>query len=242
MKNRAVKWAVVWLLISHCGPAQAQTYRLRSLEGTVVSVRVNATLVNYKQNKCQGRCYLSVVYGTDTVFVHDAWASGTAKVLNQQFLQFDYPVRGGTNVGLASTLVVCVANGQLRQALKLPTYIQTDLYSPDYHELYKVRLRLSGTTSQTYQFYLTTHNEIRSERDPTDNHNFTTQAVLKFDAGRGIFYSGFKRVPALFSVMDDKIEQMVTLKILDPLPVIEWNNYVQYFIKNEWYGAARIEK
>jgi hypothetical protein len=242
MERGTVNWAVVLLLMGHFGGARAQTYRLRSLEGPVVSVQVNSKPVNYNKNSHQGRCYLSVVHGTDTVFVYDAWANGTVKVLNQQFLQFDYPVRGGTNVGLGSTLVVCVANGKLCQTLKLPTYLQTDLYSPDYHELYKVRLRLSGNTSQTYQFHLATHNEIRSERDPTSNHNSTTQDVLKFDAGRLIFYSGFRRVPALFPVVDEKMEQVVTLRISEPLPVIKWNNCVQYFIKNEWYGASRTEK
>ena len=47
-----------------------------------ISVRVNREPVNYNKNKHQGRCYLSVVHGTDTVFVYDAWANGTVKVLN----------------------------------------------------------------------------------------------------------------------------------------------------------------
>ncbi|MDO7846541.1 hypothetical protein Q5H92_09255 [Hymenobacter sp. M29] len=223
--------------------ASAQTYRLRSLEGVEVSVRVNNEPVNFnklnKLNKQQGRCYLSVVSGKDTVFVYDAWAPGTGKVLNQQFLQIDYPVRGGTNVGLGSTLVLCVAKGKLCQAFKLPTYHQTDLYNPDYHKLYQIRLRLVGTTPQTYQFYLTTHNEIRSESEPATNHNITTQAVLKFDAQRHLFHNGLKRPPSPFAILDDKTERVIKWKVTEPLPVIEWDNSVQYFIQGAWYGAAR---
>ncbi|WP_305033736.1 hypothetical protein [Hymenobacter convexus] len=207
------------------------------MEGVAVSVRVKSEPINY--DKQRGRCYLWVVAGTDTVFVYDAWAPGTVKVLNQQFLQFDYPVRGGTNVGLGSTLVLCVAKGKLCQALKLPTYHQTDLYNPDYHKLYQVRLRLVGTTPLAYQCYLTTHDEIRSEREPATNRNSTTQAVLKFDAQRHLFYNGLKRPPSPFAIIDYRTERVIKRKVTEPLPVIEWNNSLQYFIGGEWYEAAR---
>jgi hypothetical protein len=208
--------------------------------GAAVSVRVYKEPINLYIK--QGRRDLSILYGRDTVLVYDAWASGTAKVLNQQFLQLDYPVRGGSNVGLGSTLVLCVAKGRLCQVLKLPTYSQSDLYDPDEHELYQVRLRLAGTTPQTYQFHLTTHEKRRSERAPKTNHTSTTQAVLKFDTGRHLFYTGFKRVPALLRVVDDKTERVVMLKVTEPVPVVEWHNYRQYFIQGNWYGAARTGK
>ena len=225
MKRYTIKCGIAVLLCLICSfsyRARAQTYRLRSLEGATVSVRIYKEPINlYKQ---QGRRDLSIIYGTDTVFVYDAWYNGTVKVMNQQFLQLDYPVRGGTNLGLGSTLILCVAKGRLRQVFKMPTYCQSDLYNPDEHKLYQVRLRLVGTMPQTYQLHLTTHNESRSERDPATNHNSTTQVVLKFDAERYFFYTGFRRVPALFSVVDDKMEQVVTLKVTEPLPVISWNN------------------
>jgi hypothetical protein len=161
MKSFTLKGAVLLLLAgSLCGRASAQTYRLRSLEGVPVAVRVYREPIQF--NGPQHRRDLSIVCGKDTVFVYDAWDNGTVKVLNQQFLQLTYAVRGGTNQGLGSTLVVCVAHGKLYQALKVPSYSQADLYGPDYyHELYRVRLRLLGTTPRKYRLQLTVRDEQR---------------------------------------------------------------------------------
>lgn len=242
MNPFALKWHLLMLLLVSffSRRASAQTYRLRSLEGDTVSVRVFRESI--LSDGPQHRRDLSIVCGTDTVFVYDAWDNGTAKVLNQQFLQLTYAVRGGTNQGLGSTLVLCVAHGKLCQALKVPSYSQGDLYGADYyHERYRVRLNLRGTTPPTYRFRLTAHDEQHSSFDRANDHRFTTQTVAAFDPDRHLFYTGFRQLPARFAVVDDKTGQVVTLNVPKPVPVLELKDRVQYFIQGEWYGAARIE-
>jgi hypothetical protein len=231
-----------WLLLLLAGSfsrcASAQVYRLRSLEGVTVSVRVYKEPISL--DKPQGRREVSLVCGADTVVIYECWAVEHIQVLKQQFLQLTYAVRGGTDQGLGRTLVVGVSHGKLCQALKVQRYSQSDLYGPHYHhELYRVRLSLLGSTPRTYRFRLNVHDERRSSLDPQHDHYSTTQAVLTFDPSAHLFHTGFQRVPARFPVVDDKTEQVVTLNVATPVPVIKLRNQVRYFIQGEWYGAAR---
>ena len=221
---------VLLLFLTACSfftNATAQTYRLKSLDGTPVQVQV----FHHSSPRA-----LAIVCGKDTVFVYDYWALDEVKVLNRQFLQLTYAVRGGTNQGLGSTLVVCVSQRKLHQALKVPSYSQYDLYGPDYHhELYRVRLSLLGTTPQTYRFHFAVQDERRSSLDPEHNHRSSTQAMARFDPDRQLFYTGVQRVPTGFRAVDDKTEQVVTLKVPNPVPVIVLKDRVRYFIQGEWF-------
>jgi hypothetical protein len=169
-------------------PVHAQTYRLRAFGGGTVPVRV------YEQATPRA---LVVACATDMIKVSDYWALDTAAVWNRQFLQLDYAVRAGANLGAGNTLVLCVARGKLCQAWKAATFREYDLRNvayipgnPDEYQVHRAQLRLSGTTPSTYRLRLTTYDERRSARAPTNNHRSTTQAVLKFDAGRHLFYTG----------------------------------------------------
>ena len=167
---------------------RAQTYRLRPFGGGTVLVRV------YEQRTPRA---LVVACATDTVKVYDYWAQDTVSVWNRQFLQLSYAVRAGSNLGGGNTLVLCVAQGRLCRAWKAETFREYDLRNlahipgnPDEYQLHRVRLRLLGTTPSSYRLQLTAYNERRSARNPSSNHRSTTQAVLKFDAGRHLFYTG----------------------------------------------------
>lgn len=233
---------VLLLACSFYGLASAQTYRLRSFDGAAVSVRV------YEQTTPRA---LVIACATDTVKVYDYWAhqQDEARIWNQQFLHLPYAVRGGSNVGIGNTLVLCVAQGKLCQALKAETFREYDLRNlahipgnPDEYELYWVRMRLLGTTPLTYQLQLTVHDERQSVRTPASNRRSTTQAVLKFDANRHLFYTAYQRVPLIFPVVDLKAGRVVTRKVTEPLPVIALNSRAQYFIQDEWYEAASTRK
>lgn len=224
--------------------ATAQTYRLQSLDGVPVQVQVRE--LRYHSPRA-----LALMCGKDTVFAYDYWAPGQIKVLNQHFLQVTYAVRGGTNIGLGNTLVLCVANGRLCQAMKARTFSEYDIRNlahipgnPDEYELYRVRTQLVGTTSKTYQLHLTIHDEAHSKQDPATNHNNTKHVWLRFDSTHGVFYSTTKKLPSLYSAYDPKKDRVIRLTANEPVPVIalpgrtSYHNSTYYFINGEWYEEA----
>lgn len=192
MKSCPVRRSALLLLLLLAGsfshPVRAQTYRLWAFGGGTMPVRV------YEQVTPRA---LVVACATDTIKVYDYWALDTAAVWNRQFLQLAYAVRVGANLGASNTLVLCVAQGRLCQAWKAETFREYDLRNlahipgnPNEYQLHRARLRLRGTTPSTYRLQLTAYDERRSARAPAKNHRSTTQAVLKFDAGRYLFYTG----------------------------------------------------
>ena len=244
MNLSTVRQGILLLLLflfgSFLGPASAQTYRMRSFEGTAVSVRV------YEQRSPRA---LVVACATDRVTLYDYWAPDEARVWNQQFLQLTYAVRGGSNVGVANTLVLGVSHGKLCQALKAETFREYDLRNlaripgnPDDYALYRVRMSLLGTTPLTYQLQLAIHDEHQSGQAPAGNRSSSRQAVLRFDPTHHLFYTGHQLVPSVFPVVDLKAGRVVTRKVTEPLPVIALNRRTLYFIQGEWYEAARTEK
>lgn len=129
--------------------------------------------------------------------VYDYWAQDTAAVWNRQFLQLTYAFRAGSNLGVGNTLVFCVVQGRLCQVWKAETFREYDLRNiaripdnPDEYQLHRVRLRILGTTPSTYRLQLTAYDERWSARAPSKNHRSTTQAFLKFDTDRHLFYKG----------------------------------------------------
>ena len=240
MKFYSVRHLLLLLLLAGSFSLHAQTYRLRSFDGGTVPVRV------YEQITPRA---LVVACATDTVRLYDYWTQDGATVWNQQFLQLAYAVRAGSNLGVRNTLVLCVAQGRLRQALKAETFREYDMRNldhiagnPDEYELYQVQLRLLGSTPLTYRLQLTAYDESRAARAPAGNRHSTTQAELKFDTGRYLFYTGHQRVPARFAVVDLKAKRVVTRHVTAPLPVIALGDRIQYFIQGEWYKAARTRE
>lgn len=224
-----------------CIGATAQTYRLQSLDGTPVQVQV-------RELSDSSRRALTLVCGKDTVFAYDYWAPKQVKVVNKRFLQVTYAVRGGSNLGVGNTLLLCIDKGHLRQAMKACTFIESDLRNafyipgnPDEYELFRARTQLVGTTAKTYQLHLTVHDEARSAQDPSTNHNDTKHVWLSFDPTHGVFYSATKELPPLFSAYDPKTERVISLKATEPVPVIALHNSTYYFINGEWYEEARNE-
>jgi len=228
-------------ICAFCTGAAAQTYRLQSLDGTPVQVQVRELSDSSSQA-------LALVCGKDTVFAYDYWAPGRVKVVNKRFLQVTYAVRGGSNLGLRNTILLCIYKGHLRQAMKARTFFESDLRNasyipgnPDEYELFQARTHLVGTTTETYQFHLTVHDEAHSTQDPGTNHNDTKHVWLGFDPTRGVFYSTTKKLPPLFSAYDPKTRRIIPLKATEPVPVIVLQSSTYYFVNGEWYEEARNE-
>ncbi|MBG8553976.1 hypothetical protein [Hymenobacter guriensis] len=132
--------------------------------------------------------------------------------------------------------------------MKARTFFEYDLRnafyilgSPYEYELFRARTQLVGTTAKTYQLHLTVHDEARSARSPSMNHNDTKHVWLSFDRNHGVFCSTTKKLPPLFSAYDPQTGWVIPLKATEPVPVIALHNSTYYFVNGEWYEEARNE-
>lgn len=224
-----------------CLDATAQTYRLRSLEGRPVHVRVQ----EWHDSTFSA---LALVCGTDTVVAYDYWAPERVQVVNQRFLQVTYAVRGGSNLGVRNTLFLCRYKGHLRQALKACTFTESDLRNasylpgnPDEYKLFRIRTHLVGTTANTYRLRLTIHNEASSRQHPGTNHSTTTYQWLSFDPTHGVFCSTTKMLPPGFRAYVPPAGRIRQLKATGPVPVLALPTSTSYLINGNWYEAAEPE-
>jgi hypothetical protein len=213
---------------------------LQSFDGVPSQVRV------IQQPSPQG---LAISCLRDTLLLNECWALGQVKVLNRQFLQITYALRAGSNEGLGITLVLCVNQGKLRQALKIESYRNYDLRNlthiagnPDEYELYQVQTQLLGTTSKTYKINLTIHDESRSQITPATNHLSTKQVVVRFDASRQLFYTKQEKVTPRLHVWDPKKERVMALRSKELVPVVTLPTSTYYFIKGKWFEQVDNQK
>jgi hypothetical protein len=226
---------VLWLLSGlFFSKACAQTYQVQSFDGAPSHVRV------VQRPSEQG---LAISCLRDTLILADCWALDQVKVLNKQFLQITYAIRAGSNEGLGSTLLLCVNQGKLRQALKVESYRNYDMRNlahipgnVDEYELFQIQTQLLGTTSKTYKLKLIIHDESRSKTTPATNHLSTKQVVLSFDASRQLFYTRQEKVTSRIYVLDPKTDKVIALKEKDLVPVIALPTSTYYFVKGEWFA------
>jgi hypothetical protein len=216
--------------------ACAQTYQLRSFDGEATQVRVVTHL------SPQG---LVISCLQDTMLLNDCWAIDQVKVLNKQFLQLTYAIRAGSNEGLRNTLLLCVNQRKLQQALKVKSYANYDMRNlahlpgnPDEYKLFQVQTQLLGTTSKTYRVKLTIHDESRSQTTPATSHLTTKQVLLSFDASRQLFYTNQEKVTPHIHVWDPKTNRVIALRDKDLVPVIALPTSAYYFIKGGWFAQV----
>src|ERR1700748_65998 len=67
---------------------------------------------------------LNINYHKDTIAITDYWGAYTnIRVLDNAFLEIDYAIRGGSNVGVGNTLVFCVSRNHLRKCMYVMKYL-----------------------------------------------------------------------------------------------------------------------
>lgn len=108
-------------------------------------------------------------------------------VLNKNFIEISYAVRGGSNLGLGNTLILCVRGGKLYEAMHVLRYVkgETGNLKNDYH----IKLALSGNSKNNYKLRVSIHDDVYSKPNPEINYVYNNQTVLNFDTKQNAFYS-----------------------------------------------------
>jgi hypothetical protein len=202
-----------------------KTYAIQSLEGKTVKVKV---LPDYVHN------ILCVIYLRDTIKVFDYWdVTPKTSYLSKQFLKVNYEVRGGSNLGLGHSMIICVSRNKLYEALHVLQY--TDWESGELLKKYDVEFALL-IRKKNYIINARVNDKSISTNNPETNYQYTNNSQLHFDKKLKIFYSIKQNLYDTLKVSyhDKTFRRKIEGNF--PQVLLEDNKYI--FIEGQWFELS----
>lgn len=203
----------------------SRVYIIYSLEGKKCAVR---TLPHYPLE------VLKICYQKDTIIIGDYWGvPADIKVLGKTFLEIDYAIRAGSNVGAGHTLLFCIRHHRLRKCMYVMQYTNGDAAGEqdDYH----INLSLKGDNIQNYKLNASVTDKVQSKYSPEENYNYHNLSVLSFDAKNYVFYSIKKGLFEEYEIQDEEGKtKKQKLHGYYPEIILGEDNY--YYVNDNWYS------
>ncbi len=198
-------------------------FNLLSLDNRNEKVKIIPEYVNH---------VLSIKSSKDGISITGFWdVTPEASLLNKNFIEIKYEVRGGSNLGLGNTLIICVSNGKLFEAMHALRYTRWE--SGDYKTDYHIKTLLNGNNKNDYKLIVNVHDDVYSKNNPEQNYTHDDRTQLSFDAQRNVFYSVKKDVEN--QVIKPNRDEPVKQKARGNFPVLILGKESYYFINNRWY-------
>jgi len=198
-----------------------KNYNLVSIDGKHQKVTI---IPGYKKHELKVTCL------KDNITIPDFWGvPPETRLLNKSFIEIKYAVRGGSNVGLCNTLIVCVNDNNLCPAMYALRYANGE--TGDQKEEYRIKLNISGNNANNYKLNVHIHDYVNSKRDPETNYVYDNNTVLAFDKKLNVFYSVKDGLYDHFITTKSKTKQKVT----GIFPMIILGKETYYFINGRWY-------
>jgi len=199
-----------------------KTYAIQSLEGRTVKVKV---FPDYVHN------ILCVIYLKDTIKVFDYWdVTPKTSYLSKQFLKINYEVRGGSNLGLGNSMIICVGDNKLNEALHVLQY--TDWESGELVKKYDVKFALV-TRKKNYMINASVRDKSISTNSPETNYHYTNSSQLHFDKKLKVFYSIKQNLYDTLKVSYHDTTYKRKIEGNFPEVLLEDNKYI--FIGGQWF-------
>ena len=196
-------------------------FDLQSLEGRTVRVKV---LPDYVHD------ILCVIYLKDTVKVFDYWdVPPEVSHLSKQFLKINYEVRGGSNLGMGNSLIICVSNQRLHEALHVLRYAD---WESELVKTYNVNFALKSY-KKDYELEVRIRDKSASSVNRETNYDYTSSSRLHFDKKLKVFYSIKRDLYDTLKVNYHDTSYMHDIQGNFPEVILEDNKYI--FIGGQWF-------
>jgi hypothetical protein len=167
----------------------------------------------------------------DTINIDNYWGvPPEIKILNKNFIEIKYEVRGGSNLGLGNMLILCVNGNLLYEAIHVLRYSNWQSYDK---RDYLIKLFLTGNSKSNYKLNVHIHDDAYSKSNPETNYNYSNQTVLNFDTAKNVFYSLKEGIYNQNIAI--KSNESTKQKINGNFPVIIFGKETYYFLNNRWY-------
>jgi len=203
-----------------------RTFNLVSLDDKATKVKITPDYVNR---------VLRMTCLKDTISIRDFWdVPPKIEMLNKMFIKINYEVRGGSNLGLGNTLILCVKGNKLFEAMHVLRY--TNWNSGDEKMDYRIRLSLNGSNRNNYHLTVSVDDYVYSKRNPETNYTYNNKTILSLDQRNNVFYSIKENVYNQVAVT--RGGKSTKQKVSGNFPVIILGKETYYYINNRWYQAG----
>jgi hypothetical protein len=201
-----------------------KTFNIQSLEGKILKVKV---LPDYVHN------ILYVLYLTDTIRIFDYWdVPPQTSYLSKQFFKINYEVRGGSNLGLGNSLVICVSNDKLYEALHVLRYSD---WESDLVKTYNTKFALVSH-KQEYVLTANIRDKSASTSNPETDYDYSNISKLHFDKKLKVFYSIKKNFYDTLQVVYPQTSYRRAIEGNFPEVILGDSKYL--FIGSQWFELA----
>ncbi|WP_143020877.1 hypothetical protein ACRQ5D_12660 [Mucilaginibacter sp. P25] len=214
-----------WLKTAEAKAAKRDTkiYHLTSIDGKNQTVKIVPDYANH---------VLKMICLKDIITIDDFWGeTPDIRLLNKNFIEINYAVRGGSGVGLGNTLIICVEGQHLYKAMHVLRYLTGE--SGEQQEEYRIKLHLVGNSINNCKLKVSVHDFVDSKPRPKENYAYDTNTVLAFDMQQNVFYSVKQDIFDHFITTRNKTKQ----KIAGNFPMIILGKETYYFINDRWYSG-----
>jgi hypothetical protein len=204
-------------------------FNIESLDKKNVKIKIAPDYINK---------ILTISSLKDTINIYNYWGVPPAvKILNRNFIEIKYEVRGGSNLGLGNMLILCVNGNMLHEAIHVLRYCSYQSYDKSEYE---IKVALNGISKPSYRLNVKIHDDAYSKSNPETNYNYDNQTVLSFDTISNVFYSIKENIFGQHAMIKSREKDKQEIK--DNLPVIILGKETYYFLKNRWYqlGADNL--
>jgi len=205
-----------------------KTFKIISLDGKNEKVTITPDYVGK---------VLTITCLESKISIPDFWGVfPEIRILNKNFIELTYAVRGGSNIGLGNTLIVCVSHNKLCVAIHVLNHSSFD--AGDEKDNYHIKLVLNGSNDNNYRLNVSIHDNVISKPNPEISYNYNNETVLSFDNKKDVFYSIKESIHNYYIVPKGGKKQ----KISGNYPIVFLGKETYYFINNKWYQPESSEK
>lgn len=146
------------------------------------------------------------------------------EVINRKFLVITFRTRGGSEMGLGQTMIICVSHGHLYKALDIISKEDfhrswaynkeiDSLHPLDENETYAVSIvKITNDKKNNYKLTVTQYDKVKSKQNPSTNHETLDTVSLYFDQKNKVFYDKYIQLEGGYTFIDNyKNEQQINI-------------------------------
>ncbi len=177
---------------------------------------------------------LRVTCPRDTLLLYDYFGDYRARLLDSNFLEVTYAVRGGSGFGLENTVILAVRNGRLRQVLLLMSSFEA--VGPQYYHTLKTNSFLVVNRSGHRLLKVNSREYLKDVSHPAGMHKRFKPCVLRFDSDLMAFYEKMVIVHSAFTAAEVNFgNEYVHFSSGDTVPMVSPASETYWYAEGSWY-------
>ena len=171
------------------------------------------------------------------------------KILNKKFMSIHYRIRGGSDVRLEKTALVCISKGKLYKALNVLSMESYEILGtndklPDSLEvyesgMYKLIFNNLRYDNQNFQLSAIQFEKVKSKYDKSKNFEKKDMIKFYFDEKNKVFYTKYVSMKGDYKIEVDGGKNEQKKFNGEKYPFIKLRNEEYIFIDYFWYFVER---